>query len=726
MASVTEVGERALDKLRPPKGQKCPPEILERLKRGREGLEEVAARRKEGLAFAEGNHYVSIDKTGKKLVQQSTVPISQRGDKPNHRVRISHDILSPVLHGKTSAATQRIPGYEVVPTTSDPEDYSASRIAKNVALAGYEIWGLKEVFRHGVYDALVTEEAFFMAEWDSNRGPFIEVEDVDENDQPTGEKRVIGMGEVQVNVYSGLQVIWEPGVDFADSRWYAIEHTKPVEVVEAEEGFIGGKLTANATTNPIIGQTETKGAKSLIVTDYFERPCRQYPDGRRLTLGDGRELFPEDRYPLRDHEDKVVDAPCLHRLYYSVGGESERARGLVQALVETVRQFDYSSNKAAEYLQLVLTPQMVAPEGAVKGVITDEPGAIIELDPQFDAREIKWRDMPAMPREFDNERDRAMRQLGFIANDNPIPARVESGKAIESLAQKDILAWEDFIEDLAKVHAAVMRDCLTLVQRYYSEQRMIKFRGRTGWEAIADFQGADIHGQTDVRVRPGSLEPLTQAAIEQKIINLNNMLPPGLIPPEVLMSALVSGNIDKLNDFYEEDEAQANWVIGQIRAGTLFEVPDRRVFPGEEAPAIDPESGAIAAWVEEPQWEIEPQRDENQNPIPGTGKLVPGTGRPAMQEMVPGWMPRPFDGVPVIKHRIESFMKSDEWRSLDSAAQEATAVYYDALLRLEAQKAARAADIQNQEAARLGLENAAGPQAPKGRPSPPALEPGSE
>jgi len=719
MAGPLQYASRALGKER--RGGKVPPDVEAKLKRAKQGLDEVAPRRKEAIAFARNEHYVSIDKGGTKLIRQSTVPVSDGGTKPNHRVRISNDILSPILQGKRSAATQRIPGYEVLPATMDPEDYTAARIAKNVAVAGYDIWKFKEGFRRGTWDAFVTEEAFFVPVWDAERGPFMEVPSEEEDGEPT----VIGMGEVKLEVYSGLQVSWEPGVEYNDAPYYVIEEARAVESVEQQRGFIGKKLTADADAGDGKGPKKSKGSHMVMVTEFLERPCSKYPRGRRLIFANGQEIFPEEDYPLQDAEGEVVDAPYLHRLAYNVEGESERAHGLVQSLIETVRLFDYASNKAAEFLQLCLVPQMIAPEGAVKGVITDEPGAVIEVDEQvLQAGNIQWREMPSMPREFDNERERAMTQLGFIANNSPIPARMESAKAVEAIASKDILAWEDFIEDLAEVHAGVMRDALVLVQRFYTEERMLKFRGRTGWEQILDFRGADIRGQTDVRVRPGSLEPLTQAMIEQKIMNVAT-LAQGSIPPEVVIAALSSSNIDKLNEFYEEDEAQANFIIAQIRAGTFKDLPDRPVFKGEEAPALDPETGAIAEWEEEPSWELEPERDEGGKPVPGTGKLVPGTGRPVMQKTVPGWMPRPFDGVPLIKHRVEVFMKSDEWRHLDEEAQEATLIYYDALQRLEAQQAARKAQVQSQEAARLGMENAAAPQPPgQGTPSLPALAAG--
>jgi len=724
MEKVEEAAGKALEKVNPAKPQKTPEDVEKRLKRGRERLAQVAPRRREAIEFANGNHYVSVDKSGLKLVEQSTVPRSQGGDKPDHRVRRSRDLIGPILKGKVSGATQRIPGYEVVPSTSDPEDYSASRLGKKILIAGYEgPWRLKKAFRKFVWDVLVTEEAFIGPTWDSQVGPYVEATAED------GSTYQVGMGELKAVVYNGLEVMWESGVEYEDSPWIAIEHAVPKDSLEADPDFLGGPLKADADENAIIsGREKPKGSNLVVVTEFFERPCAKYPKGNRLWLANGHEIFARADYPLLDEKGRVVDAPCLHRVVYNIDGSSDRHRGLVQSMIESMRQYDYGANKAAEYLQLVLVPQIMAPEGAIKGVINDEPGAVVEIDPDAWAEgEIKWRDMPAMPSEFGNAQDRAQAELGFIAHDNAVPSQVESGKAIEGLAQKDAVAWQDFLEDLAEAHQAFGRDALCLVQQHYTEERLMQFRGRTGWETIADFKGADLRGQKDVRVNSATLEARSRAAVEQQIMALAGPtgLFPGHFPPEVVLRALSSGDIDSLNEAFEEDEARVNFIISQIRFGTFWDLPDRPVFPGEEVPRKDPLTGEVE-WQQPPTEEVPPEED------PVTGEPIPETGEegsagvPVMETEVPGWMPRPFDNIPIHKLRIETFMKSDEWNHLPPQDQKATMDYYRALIDQETKNAARANELQTQRAEELGARNAAKPQGPKPMPSQPGPEGGGE
>lgn len=711
--------EKAAEKIRGVKGdpEKTPPEVKAKLLRGRERLQQLAAYRQEAIEFANNNHFVSISEDGRSITPQALVALREGGGKPDHRVRRSHDLIGPIVKRKVSASTQRIPSYEINASTPDPEDYAAAKIAEKIAVAGYEMWSLKRAFKKLVWNALVTEEGFIMASWDSSIGPFVDVsgvvmpeDEADGADTPAeydtsspaegdAKPKWVGMGEVDVGVWGGLEVMWEPGVEFEKSRWYAIESGRSCEAVEAEDGYEGPKLKPDADYGSASApKPKEQGSKLVMVTEYFERPCPRWPEGRRLIFANEKRLFPEEEYPLRDPEGKVVDKPCLHRLAYSIDGSSDRDKGLVPSLVDAMRSYDLAVNKTSEWIQVALTPQMAAPEGAILTPITDEPGLVIEYDPTIAAgQQPVFRQVPQVPQELFIAQDRAKAEMAEISHDSQMPEAAPSGAAVTAVFERDQLAWQDFIFDLAEVHARLMRDCLTIVQQRYTEERMVTFRGRTGWENIPDFMGADIREQTDVRVQPGSLESRTRGAIEAKIAKINEMFP-GYFSPPVVIAALNSAEPEKLIEGFEQDEARAQRVISLIKTGEFWHVPDRPVVPGEEAPQLSPETGEV-------------EFDQ--------------LGQPVMLQTVPGWMPRPFDNVDIHRAVFEGWMKTDDYEQLDEESKKAAMIYYQALQDLETRAAARKAELQNQMAEERGIENAAKP-GEKQMPSGPSIAPGEE
>jgi hypothetical protein len=52
------------------------------------------------------------------------------GGKPPHRIRNRYNYIRPIIEEKVSAATQRVPGYEIDPSTADPEDAGAAKLAR--------------------------------------------------------------------------------------------------------------------------------------------------------------------------------------------------------------------------------------------------------------------------------------------------------------------------------------------------------------------------------------------------------------------------------------------------------------------------------------------------------------------------------------------------------------------------------------------------------------------
>jgi hypothetical protein len=629
--------------------------VMERIRRSRKQAEDLTPEWKECLEFARGNHYAFVSSRNK-LTNQATKESYDGRGKPKWRVRQSRNLIFAILDSKISAATQRVPGYEVIPSTTDSEDVSGAKLAEKIALSGYESWSLRRATEAATYYALTTGEAFAFPYWDSGVGPFVETE-----------QGVVGIGDVRVKVYGAPEVSWEPGCQFDDSPFYVIEHARPIDSVKNEEGFLGTKLTPDAELDWRGEKTEP--SQMVLVTEYLERPTAEYPNGRRMTIANGKLIFPADDYPLKGTDGRALDAPCLHRLSYMIDPSNDRDQGLVKQLIEPMRTFNDALNKVSEWKNVALSPQILAPVGSLDARTrpSDEPGSVVYYNPIV-GHEPKWRPVPPIPSELFALADRMERLMGFISSDNQVPSQVESGKGIQSLLERDRLAWQNFIVKLADWHSAVMRDCLTLVQRYYTEPRVIQFRGRTGWESIRDFMGINLRNQTDVRVAPGSLEPRTRQAIEQRVMNYAQL---GWVSPEAAMAAIDGGTAEKLIESYELDIARANLIISKLRSGEFLNEPPRPIFPGEEA--MDPQTGE-------------------------------------MLMEVPGWMPREgVDNVAVHKAVFSDWFKTDDWDTLAPEYKEASLLYFSALIEIETRQAERAKQLQAEEAMSQGMMNAAKP-----------------
>ena len=479
---------------KPPKG------LEEKIKRGRDRLLDEAALRNECFEFYRGNQYVYRSSDGY-LVSQSTVTNPDGSGKPRHRYRQVRNLIVDVVAHEVSAASQRTPTYEVVPSTVEDEDISAARLAQKVLTYGYDKWGLRRAVETTVTNAVVGDEGFAWPYWDSNVGPFFEAE---------GE--TMGQGEIRIGLFGANEVFWEPGVRFEESKWVAVEQARPPSEVMALEGYNGPKkLTPNAravSDTRFSRANNPQEAELVLTTDYLERPTAEHPNGRWLTLSHGYIIQPEREYPCKDSEGNILDEPVLHKLSYFTDPDSDRDFGLVRHLLDPQRTVNDTTNKQLIWKDMALNPQVIIKNGQLRQRLTDEPGAVFHLRGNDDPI---WRPVPQIPNELQEIKEEARRDIAQVAAQNEIPSQVESGKAIQILVERDATRRGNFLANLAEFYSRLGRHCLYLVQRHYTEERLLVVRGEENdYELIRDFLGASLRGQADVRVYAGSIEPQTR------------------------------------------------------------------------------------------------------------------------------------------------------------------------------------------------------------------------
>jgi hypothetical protein len=661
--------------------------FLAKVNHARDRLQVLSAKRDEAWEFYRGNHFVYVEKDKLQVLAAGSPNMRVKG-KPPHRARQARNLIFDVVLREAANASQQVPSYQIQPSTGDPADVSAASLAEKVALYGYEKWELRRATVDAVIGAVVAGESFAWPYFDTSVGPFIGDEEGD-----------IGVGEVSVRIYGANECYWVPGLRFDDSPWHCVEQARTVEEIEAMPGYLlgPGKLSKDADTRAL-AKRKTDQAKLVMVTDYLERPCAKYPEGRWVTIANGKQILPERPYP------GTGDSPCLRKLSYAPDPDSDRDMGLVSQLLDANRTINDAENKAIEWKNLTLMPQFAVTPGLMKKQRrTDEPGKAYEIpNPNENLKVIE---PPNIPSELFTMADRGKDDLLRIAGQMDVPAGVESGKAIQALIEKNQARAQLFIASLADWHARVMHDCLHLVQTHYEEPRLIQLKGEFGWESIADFKGAQLRDQIDVRVYTDSIEPQTR---QDKNMRIHAYVQMGALDPTEAMVAMETGATDRLIRSFAQDEARIGRIIQRIKDGTVMQMPKLPTGRLKQVP---------------------------------TGAVDPMTGQPQMvdsgeTEMAPGWMPRYSDNLGIFRRTLEDWMKTEEYErvsvepvapSLDpetgmpaidpdsgmpmqQTLGDVAALIYAGVLLLESEKAAADAQAQAEQAAGLGMQNAAAPQ----------------
>jgi hypothetical protein len=659
-----------------PSPMDVPQDIELRQKRGRAAMLKDAPKRRLCMRFRRGDTYGYVNSKNT-LSEQSTVTNPDGTGKPPHRIRNRYDFLGPIIDAKVSAATQRVPSYEINPSTGDPRQRGIAGLSTKVALYGYDKWRIRQGTLKIVDLAIGGGGVGYgLPYFDPDVGPYTQVDG-----------KWIGRGEIKLLVLSGNQVYSETGVDFDDSPWYAIERARPIDEVRKIPGFITGlAMTPDARQSDIPTDRAEEG-NSVMVTEYFERPSSTFPQGRCVISANGRVIVDyrqidptaEDfwgPYPLVNEKGEILDEPIIHRLVYRHDADSDTDLGLTWRLVDFERTAQDVYNKILEYKNRGLNLQMLAPINSLIGRPDDTPNGIRYYKETPLGGKPEWETGPPpqilqallqiLERTVSDMRDVAF-DVNFQVAPNVAAQTVTT--AVEQSSDK----WQSFLGDLADWHSRVMRHCLLLVARHYTEPRLVSIRGRFGWENLTDFRGADLMGEVDVRVLPDSLTTRSRQQVQQELAWIQANWP-GYLSPETAIAAIHGGSADKLIESYELDLARVNRVIQAILDGSVMDLPDRE------------------------------QTD------PATGE----------SQEVPSYMPSPNDALALWRKAFGDFLKTYEFEHLKPEMQTVAQQIWSGIEYLENAQAQRAAMQQQMQAQQLGEANAAAPQV-KGVPSQPGV-----
>lgn len=627
----------------------------------------MRAKRRLCQLFLEGDVYSYLD--NKSVLNRMDTAPGVRSGKPAHRVRNRYNFIRPMVDAKVSSSTTRVPGYEVTPTTTDPEDLAAARLSEKISRMGYDKWGIVDARIKAATIAIgAGGRSYALPYFDPAVGPFHKVPS--KNGSGT---EWVGEGEIKVMILNGNEVAWQEGSSFRDSRYYIVRTARPISEVMVLENFYGGVLTPDATTADV---PQDKPHKNLVmVTLYFERPSSKHPQGRMLTLANDVQIVPEGPYPMI-HDGQVLDEPALHELVYRVSPDDGDDLGLTWELIDFQRTLQDIYNKIMEIKNRGLLLRIMAPKGSLSKAPDDVPGGITYYNP-VGSFKPEWERAPDpnIINQLLTVFERVFNDMKYVASDSDVEAQpnVAAG-SIQAEVQQTTNRWSQFLKRLASFDSHVMRHCLLLAQEYYNEDRLLKVNGRFGWEPVAAFRGADIMGQVDVTVNPATIESHTPQAILQKLAWIQANFP-GYVRPEIAIEIALNGSSpDSVIESFEFDKARINGIIQQIRDGSIMSMKPRE-------------------------------------------ELDPVTGMPVL---IPGWMPRRFDNLEVQMWVYENWLKTPDADRLPPEMHEVAMLIYEGMTQLVAQQQAEAAAAQMAQAENLGTTNAAKPQEAKPMPSTPS------
>lgn len=248
--------------------------------------------------------------------------------------------------------------------------------------------------------------------------------------------------------------------------------------------------------------------------EYYERPSKKYKDGYFAVLAGNQVLYERGKcrdIPFFQHRwVRIVDS------FWSVGmidncyRQQDRINALDAAIV-----LNRKLNIFAKWMY---------PKNSLDTPPSANPADPIEYNPMDEGKPEPVK-LPGLSVEVYKEREIAERDFDLASFTSSVnagmnPKGVYAGVSLEILREESDTPLNGIVLESELTHQKELKYILEQFQKNVSDERIIRIVGRNMERQVFNFKGADIKGNTDVRVILGSSIPESIARKQEKVMGL--------------------------------------------------------------------------------------------------------------------------------------------------------------------------------------------------------------
>lgn len=502
---------------------------------------------------------------------------------------IANHILR-IVSGNVARKSGAKVSWDVIPNTPDQPDQDGAKVAAHLLDYAYDHL---EVYRKSLVRNLWLETcgtSFYLGDWDESAGGtkrvyFDPVRKVplESRALPLQERQLLEEfnsyqdvtdGDWDLQVLSPFQVfVPQNCTDLMKASWVRYDIVYPLDEIwnrwpkdaknvtrddewtSYSENYWRRLATLSARTGEML-RTGSGLGEGIVVSYLWFRPSKQMPEGATI-IGTRSQLL--ENGPNRF---KTMGIDRAHPLvdYHNIRVPGRFwSMGTVEHLIQAQREYNRGRDQLNRQRDILGVPQILAPKGSLKGPTRNEEGDIWEYDPASGGKPEIMQAPQVSPAVVESLGMAVQDMQMIAAQSDPtqgnVPTGVRSGVAIRALQEKDQMVMGPSIADIERGDQHLGTLLLQLAWKNMKLPRAVAIYGESRQADIAWFKGADLNGNTRVRVKPGSMMPKSKAETMQVVMDLLQLgaLNPAANPADrrVVFKAMEVGGTDKL--FQQED-----------------------------------------------------------------------------------------------------------------------------------------------------------------------------
>lgn len=506
------------------------------------------------------------------------------------RNRFKVNKILPSAQNKLARLTKSPPKYDVRPNSNTQEDKDSARLGLEILDNVFDKQRFTEKRQDLHMSSMQGGVSYVHIQWDPSLGkPMVD---------PNTNEFVGYEGDVRIDVLNCLEVFIDPLAKSIDDAEYVIKakvrkleyfKTKYPErggAVKEEDAWLLSSmydLRSNALTTVGISSASTTDQMkhSAIEIVYYEKRCKDYPNGRMIVMASGVLLEDKD-LPIGQFDIVKFDDIMIGSRYNS------------EACITHARpiqdQYNLTREKMANWIKANLGGKYIAAKGhgLIQEAINNSDAEVVEYNPVPNASEPKAMDIPQIPPYAYKDLDKLDQEFDNIFGINEISRGImptagmpASGMAFLQEQDETRIGVQASRNEIG--YAKVGENILRYVGKYYEMPRMLKTSGEGLEYAVKEFMGKDLNDNFDVIVIPGSTVPNNKVLKRQDILNLYQM---GLLgdPQDENLRAKVLDSMEfgDLSETWQEQSLDFAQVQLAIKAIENNEQPEFNEFDNHQ------------------------------------------------------------------------------------------------------------------------------------------------
>lgn len=475
--------------------EKIVAEVTEDFKKRQEARRPVELNWRLNMNFVIGNQFARISSKG---------DIEESGKEYFWQEREVYNHIAPILETRLAKLGRVKARAQVRPATSDDDDVASASLATKLIDAVCKENDFSQQLALANTWSEITGSAFFKIIWDSEKGHALDADGT------------IKEGDVTIDLCPPFEIFPEDIAITDIDRQSSIIHAKvlttkevkriwnkdvkggDVNVFSFDNVQVGGGFGYTASMPRIVSETRED---SVTVIEKYEKPTREYPDGRLIIVAGDKLLYNGD-LPYLNGEDGTRGYPfskqvCIDNLSNFFG------TSVVERIIPVQRAYNTVKNRKHEYMNRMAVGVYAVEDGSVDTDSLEEeglpPGKVVVYrqgsNPPIALSPTQ------VPSEFSREEEKLLNEFVMISGVSEVttysqvPANVASGTAISLLLEQDDTRIALTADSLRESVKRISKHVLRLYRQFAKVPRVKRITGDNGEVELASFSAGNIDSE---------------------------------------------------------------------------------------------------------------------------------------------------------------------------------------------------------------------------------------